>query len=196
MRCFQILSIFLGLVFLSNALPRALPYRSTTISRRHTASKHAVTTADALELKDFLISGFFAISTVDAPNTSWNRSLSFVFADPNSNTSTICSQNWTDTANSTTAPMGPGYVVCDATNSTQQEFFDWHFSTYTDLSDFSIEFAHEFSDPNDYPPPYNYVEYFATTNVSLICEDAVGLSGCTLPASESPLQAHITSISN
>ncbi|CZR66150.1 uncharacterized protein PAC_16051 [Phialocephala subalpina] len=198
MRCFQIINIILGFAFLSNALPQVLPYRPVTVSRRHIAGKHAISGTDAIVHKDFLISDFYASSTPDSTYTSFNHTLSFTFVDPNSGTETVCARTWMSTANTTGAPFGPSYQVCDPTAGAngKQEFFDWHLKTWTDMCHFSLELAHEFSDPVNYKPPYDYVEYFAPVNVTLVCLDAAGTQGCTLPTSTSPLHAVITSLAN
>ncbi|KUJ21107.1 uncharacterized protein LY89DRAFT_729907 [Mollisia scopiformis] len=195
MRCF-ILSIILGFAILSQALPQVLQSRSNAASRPQVFGNHVVTSTDAVVLQDFLISSISANSTALATQGSFNRSVSFVFNDPNSNTSTTCSTNWTDTATSSTGPMGPSYLVCtEPTAPGKEQWFDWYFGSYTDHCHFSFELAHEWSDPAVYPPPYDYVEYFASMNVSLTYTDAAGLF-CNLPTATGPLHAVITSISN
>lgn len=159
MRCFQVLSLIVGFAFVSNALPQAP-------ARRHVASKQAVSPTNSVLLKDFILSSFVATSTSHAVHHQYNRSMScqfnlrgqrsyhwliiVVFSDPNSNTSTVCASKWTDGAdsNSTTAHLGPSYLVCDTTNGTAKpEAFDWYFASYIDYSHFSLELAHSFSDP-------------------------------------------------
>jgi hypothetical protein len=131
-----------------------------------------------------------------------------VFTDPNSNnTSTKCSSSWTIQSNGTnTAPFS--FITCAPNGN--QEFFDWQFNTYTNFTSFNLRFAHQFSDPvlvalqdtsfnlltfhdSHYPPPFNFVEYFADAQINLVCEDAAGTL-CSLP--NSPLHAQVNRISD
>ncbi|KAF8863802.1 hypothetical protein BDZ45DRAFT_88747 [Acephala macrosclerotiorum] len=149
MRCFQVISIILGFASLSTALPQVLPYRSAALSRRHVATKQAVSATDLIVHEDFLLSGFFSSKLPGLSQGSFNHSLYFTFEDPNSGTETFCSKTWIDTTNSSGAPFGPSYLLCDQTPGAngKPEAFDWFIKSYTDLCHFSLELAHDFSDP-------------------------------------------------
>jgi hypothetical protein len=86
-------------------------------------------------------------------------------------------------------------VNCDFTGDIT-EIYHWHFKTYTNIKEFSIQFAHIFSDPTNYPPPYDVVQYFAEATFNLTCVDAGGLQGCNLPKGQDPLSVPINGITN
>jgi hypothetical protein len=67
------------------------------------------------------------------------------FTDPNSNgTHAACGFSWITAANGTnTAPKS--YILCNRT--ADKGFFEWQFTTITNLTNFGVRFAHGFSDP-------------------------------------------------
>ncbi|KAN0114815.1 hypothetical protein V8E51_004359 [Hyaloscypha variabilis] len=158
MHLLHVAGLLLSLVIYSSALPR-----SPTV--------HVAESTNRANITDFLISGM-NLTTLPG-NLVSHHTLEFEFIDPNANgNSTICNASWITAPNGTnTAPMS--YVLCEATAA--EGFFQWQFSAITSLTSFALRFAHGFSDPVDYPPPYNMVEYFSDANVTLICDDAVGL---------------------
>jgi len=185
MQFLQIVSLVLSLVVVSSAMPRDLEanVRSDLVQR--------ITTIGGVNIQAFLISDMDLITAVLPDKLTCNHTLSFVFTDPNSNgTSTNCSSSWITQNNGTnTAPLS--YVVCEPNGN--DEFFQWQFNTYTNLTSFNLRFTHEFSDPVDYPPPYNFVQYFSDAQINLVCGDAAGLS-CSLPVS--PLHAVVNRVSD
>jgi hypothetical protein len=110
-----------------------------------------------IAIKDFLISDIYSHSSHTSsisnntlsclytqPRYGFILTVSVViFADPNDNTSTICTDSWVQTNNTNGAPTS--YVLCDATGT--NDFYQWYFSSYTNLSNFQIQFAHIFADP-------------------------------------------------
>ncbi|CAG8955219.1 hypothetical protein HYFRA_00007235 [Hymenoscyphus fraxineus] len=159
----------------------------------------------SLDLKDFSISNVTAHTFVLKPSiTTWNRTLSFLFTDLNSNTSTICTQSWSETSASkdpttnTTIPMtnnAPSqYVLCDYTGI-EPDYFQWRFvSSYTTFGNFEIALAHTFRDDVNFEPPYDVPTFFATSvKLDLTCVDG---DQCILPACESPLLATVDAIND
>ncbi|KIN01689.1 hypothetical protein OIDMADRAFT_53214 [Oidiodendron maius Zn] len=138
-------------------------------------------------VQPFSISNLYAQSFVDS-STTWN----LVFADPNSNTSTVCSKSWIDSHNASAAPTT--YVLCDDTGN--EEDFQWQFTSYTNIQHFTIEFSHGWDDLNDFPPPYSWVDMFSTQNsFNLTCStNAAGLQHCS--ALQNPYRAVVNEMAN
>ncbi|TAQ86491.1 hypothetical protein B7494_g5182, partial [Chlorociboria aeruginascens] len=87
-----------------------------------------VTEAEAVTLENFVISNIYTNTFSDPTNTQFNRTISFLFTDPNSNsTSTICTKSWTQTNSTNTYPTT--YSLCDATGN--DEAFQWKFDSLT-----------------------------------------------------------------
>ncbi|OWO92949.1 hypothetical protein B2J93_3113 [Marssonina coronariae] len=157
--------------------------------------------ASALDIQDFLISEVISTEVEDRTLKTWNRTLSFIFSDPNANTATKCASGWYKDSTADRAPYS--YVYCaflslglaSSTNSAAPAngFSIWKFKTYTSPGEFELSVAHSFSDPVHYPPPYNYVEYFANVDISLQCSQRRRKSKCV---SNGTIVAEITGISN
>ncbi|KAH8782008.1 hypothetical protein BGZ57DRAFT_588374 [Hyaloscypha finlandica] len=179
MHLLQVVSILLGFIMASSALPKA-PVANVA---QNTGL------SDRVIFADFQISNMILLTSALPDNLTFNHTLSFNFTDPNSNgTNTICGSSWITTTNGgNTAPMS--YILCDRT--ADKGFFEWQFTTITSLTSFGLRFAHEFSDPVHYPPPYDMVVYFSDANVTLTCDDETGTS-CELPS----MNATINRISN
>ncbi|KAG9247619.1 hypothetical protein BJ878DRAFT_156744 [Calycina marina] len=95
-----------------------------------------------LELHPFQISHFYSNSYKES-GQSWNRTLTFLFTDPNANTSTICSASWTQTTRVTTPPTS--YHSCYYNGN--DEVFQWSFTAFKSLAQFSLVFRHAFKYP-------------------------------------------------
>lgn len=158
MRFLQLLSLATGVASTAiNPLARLnLKHPSTLLP----AASLEPVNSSGKPLQPFGISDLYSESFVDSSSTynrslsctsnptthsikSLTRSLSVVFSDPNSNTSTICSKSWIDAHNSSTAPFT--YVLCDDTG--KDEDFQWQFTSYTSIQHFSVEFSHGWDDP-------------------------------------------------
>jgi hypothetical protein len=143
--------------------------------------------------QDFLLTNINTHEFAAPSGTSYNRTITFHWSDPNSNTTTCCTESWIQT--NTTNAYPHSYVLCDSTGF--PEAFQWYFSAYTSLSNFTLQLGHEFLDPVAFPPPYDEPQYFATVDVTLNCTTALGgYTGCYLPAAQSPLHAAINGISD
>lgn len=147
----------------------------------------------APKIKNFQITELYS-NDFSSTDTVWNRSAHFVVTDFNSNTSTICSQSWTQSNTTNNFPVD--YILCDFTAN--DEFFIWKFTSYTSLGNFTLQLAHEFSDPVNYPPPYNVVEYFsAPTTFNLDCVARQTSSGSrTYCVTNGPVTARVTGVAN
>ncbi|RDW60041.1 hypothetical protein BP5796_11647 [Coleophoma crateriformis] len=132
------------------------------------------TLAAQAHVKNFAVSDIYTTDFFSS-QTAWNRTITFLFADNNSNTSTICTKSWTQS--NTTNNYPTSYVLCDFTADNSDVFY-FKFDTMTSLGNFTLELAHEFSDPVNYPPPYDVVEYFsAPTKFTLPCDAKTTTSG-------------------
>ncbi|RFU35119.1 hypothetical protein B7463_g1177, partial [Scytalidium lignicola] len=213
MHFFNSLSLVLGLALTATAaqVPAHTSLQPSTQPSLRTNNKqlHVVSKASR-PIQDFLLTDFYVASFND-PHISFDRTINFVFTDPNSNTSTICSSFWTQsntttatgnsTTNSTTNSTSPaipigGYVNCYGSSS--PETFEFKFNTFNNLASFQLGLIHFWSDPVDFPPPFDVVGYFATSvDVSLQCNmNSAGLAACTLPASQSPIHGVIDALTN
>ncbi|PBP22726.1 hypothetical protein BUE80_DR006397 [Diplocarpon rosae] len=134
---------------------------------------HAVS---VLDIKDFLIRDIISTEVIDHTSNTVNRTLSFTFSDPNANTTTRCADGW---KKDSAAPV--------------IDFSIWKFKNFTSPGEFGLSIAHSFSDPIHFPPPYNYVEYFADVGISLQCSQSRDISECV---SNGTIKAVVTSISN
>ncbi|KFX89628.1 hypothetical protein O988_08564 [Pseudogymnoascus sp. VKM F-3808] len=146
----------------------------------------AATVQKAGGFKDMILSEIQTNTLGASANaTAPNRQISFRLADANFNTSTTCTTTWLDSSphsNSTTRPTS--YIPCTA-NAGVKESYRWYFAGYTALGDFSLQLAHSFSDPANYPPPYDVVGLFATVNVTLTCARGDGGQECATKEGES-----------
>ncbi|KAL3419355.1 hypothetical protein PVAG01_09577 [Phlyctema vagabunda] len=182
MRFLLAASFVLSFIFSVNALLSGLDTESATgrLARTRLA-RHATDLAveahsvrrsldenskRARPIRDFHVSD---ISTNDFPTeTAWNRSISFYFTDLNSNASTICMASWEQTSSTNKVPMD--YVLCNFTTK-PKEFFNFKFDSYTSLGVFSLTMTHRYSDPVNFPPPWDIVQYFSSsTAFKLQCD--------------------------
>jgi len=141
--------------------------------------------------KDMLLRNIYTHSSWDSYGTL-KRAATFSWSDPNSNTSTCCTASWMDSTNSTNYPTS--YIFCDTTSSS--ETWQWYFSSYISGSNFTLQLAHQFKDPAQFPPPYDKPTFFSTTAVKLECSHRHGLEGCYLPRDEKVVHAMINGISD
>ncbi|OBT62335.1 hypothetical protein VE03_08472, partial [Pseudogymnoascus sp. 23342-1-I1] len=102
-------------------------------------------------------------NTLETTNvTADNRQISFHISDPNFNTSTTCATTWNEApAYSRNTTLPTTYIPCTP-NAGVKEAYRWYFDSYTALGEFSLQLAHSFSDPANYPPPWDVVGLFAT----------------------------------
>ncbi|PSS16829.1 hypothetical protein M430DRAFT_59237 [Amorphotheca resinae ATCC 22711] len=179
MRFLQLLSLA-GVVASTaiNALARHNIRSPSTLPSEPALKPRRIASTSGTTIQPFSISDLSAQSFSDPASTSWNRSLSFLFSDPNSNTSTICTHSWTDTRNSSSAPTS--YVACDPTSN--DENFQWQFTSYTSIQTFSIEFSHGWNDP--------------AFNLSCTVGSAAGFQACSLPAGQDPYRAAVNALTN
>jgi len=146
-----------------------------------------------MNITNFLISDISSISTLESDKVTYNNSLSFLFTDTNSNTNTSCSHAWSDTLNST-ANMPSEPIECLASANASSESFQWQLKSYPGPSAFQARFLHGFNDPKDYAPPWSYINYASTTNVSLACHKSATTTLCRLPRNQTTLVAPINEI--
>ncbi|PBP28729.1 hypothetical protein BUE80_DR000254 [Diplocarpon rosae] len=156
---------------------------------------HAIS---VLDIKDFLIRDVIFTEVKDETSNTLNCTLScllalicegrITFSDPNANTTTRCADGWYKNSTADRTPYS--YVYCAAPVT---DFSIWKFKNFTSPGEFELSLAHSFSDPIHFPPPYNYVEYFANVGISLQCSQGRGISECV---SNGTMKAEITSISN
>ncbi|KAI9048962.1 hypothetical protein LZ554_006811 [Drepanopeziza brunnea f. sp. 'monogermtubi'] len=140
------------------------------------------------EIKDFLISDVVYTEVNNRRRQTSNHTLSFHFTDPNANSSISCSDSWLKDANGNHFPSN--YVYCAAPTTS---FSIWKLTQFTTGGNFSLALAHFFSDPSHYPPPYDYVEYFAEVALTPVCSIARTSSRCI---AKGPIAATINRISN
>ncbi|CZS94049.1 uncharacterized protein RCO7_08130 [Rhynchosporium graminicola] len=113
-----------------------------------------------------------------------------VFADPNANTTTKCEDGWTKSATVDKTPFS--YIYCGGGPS-GNGFSAFRFKTYDSPGKFELQITHSFSDPNHYPPPYNYVQYFAPATFELDCGSSRNTNRCVRPG---PIRGIINQITN
>ncbi|OBT41265.1 hypothetical protein VE00_08953 [Pseudogymnoascus sp. WSF 3629] len=133
--------------------------------------------------KDMILTEIRTNTLATSNATDDNRQISFHLADANFNTSTTCTKTWHETSNTSTTRPGT-YIPC-AANRGVKESYRWFFDSYTSLGEFSLQLAHAYSDPVNYPPPWDVVGLFATVNITLGCAEGKGGRECALKEGES-----------
>ncbi|KFZ10313.1 hypothetical protein V502_08206 [Pseudogymnoascus sp. VKM F-4520 (FW-2644)] len=141
---------------------------------------NAATVQQSGGFKDMILTEIHTKTLAAANATADNRQISFHLSDPNFNTSTTCATTWLDSPNATTLPSS--YIPC-AANPGVKESYRWFFDSYTGLGEFGLQLAHAYSDPDNYPAPWDVVGLFATANVTLSCKE--GGAECKLGEGES-----------
>ncbi|KAL5354589.1 hypothetical protein ACLOAV_000678 [Pseudogymnoascus australis] len=141
---------------------------------------NAAVVAAAGGFKDMVLKDIHTTTLATSSITADNRQISFHITDPNFSTSTTCSTTWYEAPAYSSNTTRPGsYIPCKA-NIGVKESYQWFFDSYTELGDFTLELAHSFSDPANYPPPWDVVGLFAMVNVTLTCEEGKGGRECAL----------------
>ncbi|KAH9222734.1 hypothetical protein DL95DRAFT_454224 [Leptodontidium sp. 2 PMI_412] len=148
---------------------------------------HAV---GVFEVKDFLIFNVVSTENRDPATRIANRTISFVFADPNANSTIKCEDGWTKSATVDNTPFS--YIYCGS-GPNSNGFSTFRFKTYENPGKFELQLTHSFSDPTHYPPPYNYVQYFAPATFELECNKLRNSARCMLGG---PVRATINQITN
>ncbi|OBT77922.1 hypothetical protein VF21_04319 [Pseudogymnoascus sp. 05NY08] len=143
---------------------------------------NAVAVQQSGGFKDMILTEIRANTLATSNGTDDNRQLSFHVADGNFNTTTTCSTTWHETSNTTTLPSS--YIPCKA-NPGVKESYRWFVDSYTSLGEFSLQLAHAYSDPVNYPPPWDVVGLFATVNITLPCAEGGRGKECALKEGES-----------
>ncbi|KAH7360727.1 hypothetical protein BKA65DRAFT_533974 [Rhexocercosporidium sp. MPI-PUGE-AT-0058] len=96
------------------------------------------------EIKDFLIFNVVSTETHDPAAKIANRTISFIFADPNANSTIKCEDGWTKSDSVDNTPFS--YIYCGA-GPTSNGFSSFRFKTYESPGKFELQLAHSFSDP-------------------------------------------------
>ncbi|OBT51105.1 hypothetical protein VE04_09202, partial [Pseudogymnoascus sp. 24MN13] len=103
--------------------------------------------------KDMILTEIRTNTLRTSNGTDDNRQISFHLADANFNTTTTCTKTWFESSNTSTTRPG-SYMACKA-NAGVKESYRWFFDSYTSLGEFSLQLAHAYSDPANYPLPWD-----------------------------------------
>ncbi|ESZ98018.1 hypothetical protein SBOR_1549 [Sclerotinia borealis F-4128] len=176
----KLLSIVVGLLATAEAVSVQKPRIAPRIAPRAQQQKYnlklntvhaAAATSSAIQ--HMIIQGIVTRSAVDSSNgtTIYDDSISFLFNDPNSNTSTACNDDFQGTASTTQFPTG--WVPCNNNGNLMDDFY-WQFTEYRNLTSFNIELIHAFVGSNN----AGEVLRSAATPITLTCADVNHVDGC------------------
>jgi len=195
MQFIHLISIVAGLLASTEALttgralakphiaPRALHNRLKVAPQ--SLSKVAATPAASSQIKDMILSQIITRAAADNTTTATDDSISFIFADANTNTSAACTDDFQLLANGTTE-FPTGWVACNNNQQLMDDFY-WQFTSYDNITSFSLELMHGFVNTQ------NYGEVLTSQNVtiSLQCADVNHVDGCYLAQGLDPLHVQV-----
>jgi len=180
--------LVMSLVLTAYAGPYYESYKTSSSSLAASRlARHIPQNVQKRSPKDMLLMNVYTNSFVGVAGTTQNRKINFHWKDPNSNSTTCCTASWTE--NNTTSDYPTSYTACDATGN--QEDYLWYFASYSSLGNFTLQLAHSFLDPVDFPPPWDEPELFSTVDISLHCISEGRVQGCYMPGSKKVVHAVI-----
>jgi len=187
MRVLQIVSLALGLassVIAASTKDRyvrrsnSMQYSSAEVARRSQNPVNRIINNTLAGPSPFAVTDLYTRQAVDkATSALYLDSVSFVFTDPNSNSSASCTYDWqASSTNSSTyfLTTGPGtWQACEFAGD--GHYFYYEFYSYTSVIDFELGLLHEFYDtPAAAERSYESV----ATHIALLCEDVDSADGC------------------
>ncbi|CZS99776.1 uncharacterized protein RAG0_08099 [Rhynchosporium agropyri] len=146
---------------------------------------HAV---DAFVIKDFLIYNIVSTEWRDHSTRLTNRNITCMLSTYASALDFIADLTWSSLLTQT-----PTRLPSARMDGPNLGFSAFRFKTYDSPGKFELQITHSFSDPNHYPPPYNYVQYFAPATVELDCGRSRNTNRCVRPG---PIRGIINQITN
>ncbi|KAI9645799.1 hypothetical protein NHQ30_005233 [Ciborinia camelliae] len=184
----NLLTVVVGLLATAEAVSIQKPRLATRTSQKKVDLKYnqsKVAAAPSTGIQNFTMHDIVTRSAIDKSNgtTIYNDSIHFVVTDPNSNSSSVCNDDFQGTVSITQSPTG--WVPCNSNGILMDNFF-WQFTEYYSLTKFTIQIIHGFVGSDN----YGEVLKSAATPVELDCTESH--MGC-FSSQEIPVQVIMAS---